>query len=84
MLFRLQNIDSPELIWKIFRNKDLRRHPPPLGASGAGRASTLLACQFSRTADCVSVMDVTLVCDGTRQLGEAANFCDGTFPVAFT
>jgi hypothetical protein len=23
MLFRLQNVDSPGVIWKIFRNKDL-------------------------------------------------------------
>jgi len=35
-------------------------------------------------ADCVSVMDVTLVGDEKRRLEEAANFCDGTFPVAFT
>jgi len=28
-------------------------------------------------------MAVTLVCDENRRLGEAANFSDGTFPVAF-
>jgi hypothetical protein len=32
----------------------------------------------------VSVMDGTLVCDEKRRLGEAANFSDGTFPVAST
>ncbi len=32
MLFRLQNIDSPGLIWKIFRNKDLR-DPFPFGSA---------------------------------------------------
>jgi hypothetical protein len=35
-------------------------------------------------ADCVSVMDATLLCDGKKRLGEAANFSDGTFPIAFT
>ena len=28
-------------------------------------------------ADCVSATAFTLVCDGKRRLGEAANFCDG-------
>src|SRR5712692_2614240 len=32
MLFRLQNIDSPGLIWKIFRNKDLG-DPFPFGSA---------------------------------------------------
>jgi len=35
-------------------------------------------------ADCVSVLAVTLVGDEKKALGEVANFCDGTFPVAFT
>jgi hypothetical protein len=84
MLFGLHNIDSPGLIWKIFRNKDLAAGEILLWASGAGRASTLLACQLSRMADCVSVMAFTLVCDEKRRLGEAANLSDGAFPVAFT
>jgi len=33
-------------------------------------------------ADCVSVLAVTLVGDEKRRLAEAANFSDGTFPVA--
>jgi hypothetical protein len=35
-------------------------------------------------ADCVSVLDVTLVGDEKGRRGEAANLCNGMFPVAFT
>ena len=54
---------TPSLFWSMFKDK------PALYFLG----------KVAHPPDCVSVMAFTLVCDGKRRLGEAANFSDGRF-----